>query len=163
MIPLNTVKDETFAGEYLGKGVAIQPEQGRVVAPFDGKVTVVMDTKHAIGITSNNGIEILIHVGMDTVQLNGKYYQTHVKIDDEVKKGDLLLTFEKENIIAEGYEITTPVVITNTADFKQINALTDKQAETFQYKMTAYLKAIPNEWQLTLLKPDEKGAQLVAE
>ena len=129
VIPLNTVKDETFAGEYLGKGVAIQPEQGRVVAPFDGKVTVVMDTKHAIGITSNNGIEILIHVGMDTVQLNGKYYQTHVKIDDEVKKGDLLLTFEKENIIAEGYEITTPVVITNTADFKQINALTDKQAE----------------------------------
>ena len=129
VIPLNTVRDETFAGEYLGKGVAIQPEQGRVVAPFDGKVTVVMDTKHAIGITSNNGIEILIHVGMDTVQLNGKYYQTHVKIDDEVKKGDLLLTFEKENIIAEGYEITTPVVITNTADFKQINALTDKQAE----------------------------------
>ena len=129
VIPLNTVKDETFAAEYLGKGVAIQPEQGRVVAPFDGKVTVVMDTKHAIGITSNNGIEILIHVGMDTVQLNGKYYQTHVKIDDEVKKGDLLLTFEKENIIAEGYEITTPVVITNTADFKQINALTDKQAE----------------------------------
>ncbi len=129
VIPLNTVKDATFAGEYLGKGVAIQPEQGRVVAPFDGKVTVVMDTKHAIGITSNNGIEILIHVGMDTVQLNGKYYQTHVKVDDEVKKGDLLLTFEKENIIAEGYEITTPVVITNTADFKQINALTDKQAE----------------------------------
>ena len=129
VIPLNTVKDETFAGEYLGKGVAIQPEQGRVVAPFDGKVTVVMDTKHAIGITSNNGIEILIHVGMDTVQLNGKYYQTHVKIDDEVKKGDLLLTFEKENIIAEGYEITTPVVITNTADFKQINVLTNKQSE----------------------------------
>ena len=82
VIPLNTVKDETFAGEYLGKGVAIQPEQGRVVAPFDGKVTVVMDTKHAIGITSNNGIEILIHVGMDTVQLNGKYYQTNVKIVD---------------------------------------------------------------------------------
>lgn len=129
VIPLNTVKDATFAGEYLGKGIAIQPEQGRVVAPFDGKVTVVMDTKHAIGITSNNGIEILIHVGMDTVQLNGKYYQTHVKVDDEVKKGDLLLTFEKENIIAEGYEITTPVVITNTADFKQINVLTDKQAE----------------------------------
>lgn len=129
VIPLNTVKDATFAGEYLGKGIAIQPEQGRVVAPFDGKVTVVMDTKHAIGITSNNGIEILIHVGMDTVQLNGKYYQTHVKVDDEVKKGDLLLTFEKENIIAEGYEVTTPVVITNTADFKQINVLTDKQAE----------------------------------
>ena len=129
VIPLNTVKDETFAGEYLGKGVAIQPEQGRVVAPFDGKITVVMDTKHAVGITSNNGIEVLIHVGMDTVQLNGKYYQTHVKVDDEVKKGDLLLTFEKENIIAEGYEITTPVVITNTADFKQINVLTNKQSE----------------------------------
>ncbi|MEY8321372.1 glucose PTS transporter subunit IIA [Lachnospiraceae bacterium 46-61] len=129
VIPLNIVKDETFAGEYLGKGIAIEPEQGRVVAPFDGKITVVMDTKHAVGITSNNGIEVLIHVGMDTVQLNGKYYQTHVKIDDEVKKGDLLLTFEKENIIAEGYEITTPVVITNTADFKQISALTDKQVE----------------------------------
>lgn len=129
VIALNAVKDATFAGEYLGKGVAIEPEEGRVVAPFDGKVTVVMDTKHAVGMTSDNGIEVLIHVGMDTVQLNGKHYTTHVKVDDIVKKGDLLLTFEKEAIQAEGYEITTPVVVTNTADFEQVEGLTEQQVQ----------------------------------
>lgn len=129
VIALSAVKDTTFAGEYLGKGVAIEPEEGRVVAPFDGKVTVVMDTKHAIGMTSDGGVEVLIHVGMDTVQLNGKHYTTHVKVDDIVKKGDLLLTFEKEAIQAEGYEITTPVVITNTADFKQVEGLTEQQVQ----------------------------------
>lgn len=129
VIALSSVKDETFAGEFLGKGVAIQPEEGKVVAPFDGKVTVVMDTKHAIGMTSDSGVEILIHVGMDTVQLNGKHYQTHVNVDDVVKKGDLLLTFDKEAIVAEGYEITTPVVVTNTTDFKQVNGLTEIQAQ----------------------------------
>ncbi len=128
-IALNSVKDETFAGEFLGKGVAIQPEEGKVVAPFDGKVTVVMDTKHAVGMTSDSGVEILIHVGMDTVQLNGKHYETHVNIGDEVKKGDLLLTFDKEAIVAEGYEITTPVVVTNTADFKQVNGLAEIQVQ----------------------------------
>ena len=129
VIALNSVKDETFAGEFLGKGVAIQPEEGKVVAPFDGKVTVVMDTKHAVGMTSDSGVEILIHVGMDTVQLNGKHYETHVNIGDEVKKGDLLLTFDKEAIVAEGYEITTPVVVTNTADFKQVNGLAEIQVQ----------------------------------
>jgi len=129
VIALSSVKDETFAGEFLGKGVAIQPEEGKVVAPFDGKVTVVMDTKHAVGMTSDSGIEILIHIGMDTVQLNGKHYQTYVNIGDEVKKGDLLLTFDKEAIVAEGYEITTPVVVTNTADFKQVNGLAEKQVQ----------------------------------
>jgi PTS system sucrose-specific IIC component len=129
VIALSSVKDETFAGEFLGKGVAIQPEEGKVVAPFDGKVTVVMDTKHAIGMTSDSGVEILIHVGMDTVQLNGKHYQTHVNVDDVVKKGDLLLTFDKEAIVAEGYEITTPVVVTNTTDFKQVNGLAEIQAQ----------------------------------
>lgn len=129
VIALSSVKDETFAGEFLGKGVAIQPEEGKVVAPFNGKVTVVMDTKHAVGMTSDSGVEVLIHIGMDTVQLNGKYYETHVKVGDVVKKGDLLLTFDKEAIVAEGYEITTPVVVTNTADFKQVNGLTEKQAQ----------------------------------
>ncbi len=129
VIALSSVKDATFAGEYLGKGVAIEPEEGRVVAPFDGKVTVVMDTKHAVGLTSDSGVEVLIHVGMDTVQLNGKHYTTHVKVNDVVKKGDLLLTFDKQGIMAEGYEIVTPVVITNTTDFKQVNGLAEKQAE----------------------------------
>lgn len=129
VVALNSVKDATFAGEILGKGVAIEPEEGRVVAPFDGKVTVVMDTKHAVGMTSNSGVEVLIHVGMDTVQLNGKHYTTHVKVDDIVKKGDLLLTFDKQAIMAEGYEIVTPVVVTNTADFAQVNGVEQKQTE----------------------------------
>ena len=120
VIALSSVKDTTFAGE---------PEEGRVVAPFDGKVSVVMDTKHAVGMTSDSGVEVLIHVGMDTVQLNGKHYTTHVKVDDVVKKGDLLLTFDREGIQAEGYEITTPVVITNTADFEQVSGLAEKQAQ----------------------------------
>lgn len=129
VVALNSVKDATFVGEILGKGVAIEPEEGRVVAPFDGKVTVVMDTKHAVGMTSNSGVEVLIHVGMDTVQLNGKHYTTHVKVDDIVKKGDLLLTFDKQAIMAEGYEIVTPVVVTNTADFAQVNGVEQKQTE----------------------------------
>ena len=99
MIALNAVKDATFAGEYLGKGVAIEPEEGRVVAPFDGKVTVVMDTKHAVGMTSDNGIEVLIHVGMDTVQLKGVDSTNRVS---SAKLADGATLIIKEKIMTHG-------------------------------------------------------------
>ena len=113
VIPLAEVKDEVFSMEVLGKGVAIIPEEGKVVAPADGVISALFDTKHAIGITTADGAEILIHVGMDTVNLEGKYFTAHVKPGDSVKKGDLMITFEKDKIAAAGYEIVTPVVVSN--------------------------------------------------
>ena len=104
VIALNAVKDATFAGEYLGKGVAIEPEEGRVVAPFDGKVTVVMDTKHAVGMTSDNGIEVLIHVGMDTVQLKGVDSTNRVS---SAKLADGATLIIKEKIMTHGKQRAT--------------------------------------------------------
>lgn len=114
---LSQVKDDAFASGILGKGVAIVPEEGKVVAPFDGTVVTLFPTKHAIGIVSDNGCEVLIHIGLDTVQLEGKYFEAYVKQGDKVKKGDLLVTFDKDKIINEGYNLETPVIITNYADY----------------------------------------------
>lgn len=123
VIPLNQVKDETFAGEILGKGIAVIPENGNVYAPFDGIVSTVFDTKHAIGLTSEDGLEVLIHVGINTVELQGKYYQTHISENEHVKAGDLLLTFDLDGIRGAGYDITTPVIVTNTDEYEDIIVL----------------------------------------
>lgn len=117
---LSEVKDAAFAGGALGKGIAIEPANGKVVAPFDGTVMTLFPTKHAIGIVSDNGCEVLIHIGLDTVQLEGKYFEAHVKQGDKVKKGQPLVTFDKEAIEKEGYILDTPVIITNTADYLDI-------------------------------------------
>lgn len=117
---LNEVKDEAFASGVMGKGVAILPSQGNVIAPFDGTVIAMFPTKHAIGLLSDKGCEILIHIGMDTVQLEGKYFETHVKQGDKVKQGDLLISFDREAIIKEGYLLDTPILVTNTKDYSNI-------------------------------------------
>lgn len=122
-IPLSKVNDPTFAEEILGKGVAVIPKEGKVYAPFDGTVETVFDTKHAIGLTCSNGVEILIHVGLDTVSLGGKYFTAHVASGDTVKKGQLLLDFEMDKIAEEGFETVTPVIVSNTADYEDIIAL----------------------------------------
>ena len=121
VVSLEKVNDKTFAGELLGKGFAIIPSQGEVVAPFDGTVDVFFETGHAIGLKSEMGIELLIHVGLETVNLNGKYFTPQVTVGDTVKKGDLLLTFDLEAISAAGYDTTTPIVVTNSNDFMEIS------------------------------------------
>ena len=123
VIPLSEVPDETFAAEVLGKGAAIRPAKGEVKAPVSGTVTTLFETKHAVGITSEDGVEILIHVGINTLELSGKYYDAHVSEGDTVKTGDLLLTFDMEQIQAAGYETVTPVIISNTDDYADVKNL----------------------------------------
>ena len=117
---LTEIEDPVFSSEALGKGCAIEPSKGEVVAPFDGVIEQVAETKHAIGMTGDNGLEVLIHVGMDTVELKGKGYEPMVKVGDKVKKGQLLLKFDMAFISAAGYKLTTPVIITNTDDFTSV-------------------------------------------
>lgn len=120
VLELAEVKDGVFSEEMLGKGAAIEPKVGKVFAPFDGKIDMVFETKHAIGLSSKDGIELLIHIGIDTVQLNGKYYEVHVKAGDLIKAGDLLAEFDIEEIKGAGYRVITPVIVTNTDNFSDI-------------------------------------------
>ncbi|WP_042220967.1 beta-glucoside-specific PTS transporter subunit IIABC [Oceanobacillus manasiensis] len=125
--PLSEVSDAAFASEAMGKGIAIEPTIGEAVSPVDGKVTVVFPTGHAIGITSDSGAEILIHIGINTVQLDGKHYTPLVEVGDVVKRGDKLVNFDIKEIKEAGYELTTPVIITNTDRYLEI-AATEKQS-----------------------------------
>ena len=117
---LENIQDAAFASGVLGKGVAIVPEEGKVVAPFNGTVMTLFPTKHAIGIVSDNGCELLIHIGLNTVQLDGKYFEAKVKQGDKIKKGQTLVTFDKDMIIKEGYNLETPILVTNYADYIDI-------------------------------------------
>lgn len=128
-IELSEVNDGVFSEGMLGKGIGIEPEEGRAVSPVNGTVSVVFDTKHAIGITSDEGVEVLIHIGLDTVQLNGQYYTTHVKVGDKVNVGDLLVEFDKEKIQEAGYRTVTPIIISNTDAFKDVKVLAKGQIE----------------------------------
>ncbi|WP_342048832.1 beta-glucoside-specific PTS transporter subunit IIABC [Bacillus sp. OTU530] len=119
-IPLKEVKDKVFSEEIMGKGIAIKPAEGKVVAPFDGTVEMIFHTNHAIGLKSNLGVEVLIHIGIDTVNLNGQYFTSHVQKGEEVKQGQLLIEFDIKNIQKAGYDTTTPVVITNSSDYLEI-------------------------------------------
>lgn len=120
LIPLSEVKDAAFAQGALGKGVAIIPTKGVVKAPISGEVTTIFPTLHAIGITSNEGVEMLIHIGLDTVQLEGKYFKANVKQGDKVNVGDLLIEFDIKGIEGAGYSIETPVIITNTNEYLDV-------------------------------------------
>ncbi|MBP1905161.1 PTS system beta-glucosides-specific IIC component [Paenibacillus turicensis] len=120
---LSDVPDPAFSSEAMGKGIAIKPSEGRVVAPFDGKVTVAFKKKHALAVVSDSGAEMLIHVGIDTVKLDGQYFTSHVKEGDVVTAGQLLLEFDVEQIAAAGYETVTPVIVTNSTDYEDVYAL----------------------------------------
>lgn len=120
VIPLSEVSDPTFASELMGKGIAIFPSAGRVLAPSSGVVESLFKTRHAVGIKSDEGVEILIHVGIDTVKLDGQYFTAHVQQGTRVRQGDLLLTFDITEISAAGYDLTTPVIITNSEDYDTI-------------------------------------------
>lgn len=119
-MPLNQVKDDTFATGVLGKGIAIAPIEGKVYAPFDGEAETVPDSHHALGLCSDAGVELLIHVGLETVRLEGKHFTCHVTEGQRIHKGDLLLEFDLEAIRAEGYDMVTPVIITNADDYAEI-------------------------------------------
>ena len=125
MIELADVADKTFASGAMGKGCAIEPSKGEVVAPFDGSVEMVFNTKHAIGLKSNEGAEVLIHIGMDTVNLQGKHFTVLKQAGDSIKKGDVLVQFDMDAIKKDGYSCITPIVITNTNDY--VDVLTEKE------------------------------------
>ena len=128
-IPMDEVNDQTFAQELLGPGIAIVPSNGTVVSPINGTIATVMDTKHAVCIQGEDGLELIVHAGLDTVELNGKYYQTYKEIGDQVKAGDVLLEFDLEEITNAGYDVTTPIVITNLGDYKITKCLTGQQVK----------------------------------
>ncbi len=128
-IPMDEVNDQTFAQELLGPGIAIVPSNGTVVSPINGTIATVMDTKHAVCIQGEDGLELIVHAGLDTVKLNGKYYQTYKEIGDQVKAGDVLLEFDLEEITKAGYDVTTPIVITNLGDYKITKCLTGQQVK----------------------------------
>lgn len=120
VLKLEKMKDDAFASGVLGKGAAIIPEEGKVYAPTDGVITALFPTLHAIGMQADNELELLIHIGLDTVQLNGEGFQAMVKQGDRVKKGQLLVTFDKEFIESKGFCLETPVLVTNSDDFLEV-------------------------------------------
>ena len=120
VIKLSEIEDNIFSGELLGKGVGIIPLTNKVYASANGVVTTLLPTKHGIGLTFDNGIEMLIHIGIDTVNLNGNYFTSFVEQGDIVKQGTLLIEFDRERILASGYSLQTPIIITNSAEFKSV-------------------------------------------
>ncbi|WP_137626836.1 beta-glucoside-specific PTS transporter subunit IIABC [Lactiplantibacillus pingfangensis] len=129
IIPLTSVKDEVFASEAMGKGLAIVPTNGEVKSPVTGTVSAVYPTGHAIGITADNGAEILIHIGIDTVQLNGKYFETLVKQNAHVNQGELVTKFDAEKIKVAGYDTTVMVIVTNTTSYAAVEPTDATEAQ----------------------------------
>lgn len=125
-VSLQLVSDPTFAEGIMGQGMAIIPTEGKVVSPVDGTVEMIFNTKHAVAIKADNGAELLIHVGLDTVKLGGKYFEAHVKAGDKVKVGTPLVDFDLEAIKREGYDCITPVIVTNTPDYSEVIAIDNK-------------------------------------
>ncbi|UJW58057.1 PTS glucose transporter subunit IIA [Bacillus sp. A116_S68] len=117
LMPLTEVKDDVFSTKIMGEGVAIIPVKGELYAPVAGKIEMIFNTNHALGMKLANGAQVLFHVGIDTVQLNGKYFESKVSVDDEVKQGDLLLTFDLEKLIDEGFDPVIVCVVTNKEDY----------------------------------------------
>ena len=132
VLDLTETPDQVFASGAMGQGVAIEPTIGEVVAPADGVVRLLFPTNHAIGLATDQGAEVLIHVGMDTVELDGKYFTAHVTQGSKVKAGQLLLSFDMDAIKTAGYQVTTPIIVTNSADYSHIEAVTAGSVSTGQ-------------------------------
>ena len=128
-VPLSEVSDPTFGEEILGKGAAVIPSEGKVVSPVNGTVETVFDTLHAIGLKSDDGVEILIHIGLDTVKLGGKYFTAHVKNGDKVTVGTPLVDVDLAKVKEEGYDIITPVIISNSPDYGDVLAVTGQDVK----------------------------------
>lgn len=125
-VSLKQVNDPTFSEEILGKGIAIVPADGTVYAPANGEISTVFPTGHALGLTTEDGVEVLIHIGLDTVKLNGQHFTIRANAGDKVRKGDLLIEADIEQIKAAGYDVITPMIICNTTDFASVEGKTGK-------------------------------------
>lgn len=125
-VSIKEVSDPTFSEEVLGKGVAIIPEEGKVFAPANGVITTMFPTGHAVGMTTEDGVEVLIHLGLDTVALKGDGFQIHAQEEQKVAKGDLLIEADLEKIKAAGYDVITPVIICNSDDYSSFTGMTDQ-------------------------------------
>ncbi|MDD3362249.1 MAG: PTS glucose transporter subunit IIA [Hespellia sp.] len=125
-VPVSEVNDPTFSEGMLGKGVAVKPTDGNIYAPADGTIGLLFDTLHAVSIQTDTGAEILVHIGLDTVQLKGEGFTAHTATGDTVKKGDLLISVDLEKVKAAGYDVITPMLICNTDDFAAVDAITGK-------------------------------------
>ncbi|WP_214843184.1 beta-glucoside-specific PTS transporter subunit IIABC [Exiguobacterium sp. s150] len=136
VLALNDVPDDVFGSGAMGKGYAVEPDGNNVVAPFDGTVVMVAPTKHAIGLRSNSGIELLIHVGLDTVTLDGKPFTVHVKDGDPFKAGDVLTTFDRDMIVAHNISTITPVIVTNSATYADVLVQSNEKTATTQAMLT---------------------------
>ena len=125
VVPLEDVEDAVFSAKVLGDGIAVEPTEGKLYAPCDAKILTVFETKHAVSLVSDSGCEMILHIGIDTVKLNGKYFESHISNGQKVKKGDLLISFDTDGIKTAGYKLTTPMVICNTDKYSSIKAIAE--------------------------------------
>ena len=126
VVSLKEVSEPTFSEGILGDGAAVIPSEGKIYAPADGTIGMVFDTLHAVSMTADNGVEILVHVGLDTVELKGEGFEGHVKAGDKVKKGDLLLTVDLDVVKEAGYDTITPMLVCNTDDYAAVEGIFGK-------------------------------------
>lgn len=139
VVPLTAVPDEVFSSGAMGQGIAIEPTEAKVYAPFEGTVVMIAPTKHAIGLKAENGVELLIHIGLDTVTLDGSPFTVKVKDGEKFNKGDLLIEFDKDYILEKGLKTITPVIITNSFAYEQIIS-EDLENCTFNQKLFTVVK-----------------------
>ncbi|MDZ7836433.1 MAG: PTS glucose transporter subunit IIA [Alkalibacterium sp.] len=136
---LSEVNDEAFSSGAMGKGIAIEPLDGKVVSPVTGTVSALFPTNHAIGLKSDEGVEVLIHIGMDTVQLDGKGFTAHVKVGDQVNAGQLLIECDLDVIRDAGFSTITPVIVTNSDEYLDVVTTEEKVVKPSDHLMTVVI------------------------
>jgi len=129
VVSAGQINDPTFREQFLGTTIGIQPAGNRVVAPVSGTISSIFETGHALSIVSDDGVELIIHIGLDTVQLKGQFFKICAKDGDTIKPGDLLIEFDKDEIIKAGYDVITPIIICNSAMFSDIETFTGEEVK----------------------------------
>lgn len=137
VIALSEVNDQTFATGLLGQGVAIRPTGDRVIAPADAKVEAIFPTGHAVALNTVDGLDVLIHVGLDTVELNGRHFKVHAQVGDTVHAGDVLIEFDRQAIADEGYDVTVPILVCNSVEFSSIKGPVGSHVNEMDQLITA--------------------------
>lgn len=125
IVPIEKVEDDVFSQKILGEGIAVEPSEGRLYSPCDGTIDSIFDTKHAVNILSDDGVEVLLHIGIDTVKLGGRFFESHVRDGQKVRKGDLLITFDADKIREAGFKLTTPMIVGNSDDYSSFDIAAD--------------------------------------